>query len=78
MDFYKGIKMKLLIEYTITPIGLLNNGSDIADLDKVLIGAERQRNLIGLNEFDEPIYEVTPLITLTEETVRDLKNFLST
>ena len=81
MDFCKnskGYKMKLLIEYTTFPVGLLHKATDLVNLDKVLIGSERQKLLIGTNEFGEPIYEITPSITLTKETVLDLKDFLST
>ena len=69
--------MKLLFEYTIPAVGLSHKGSDLINLDKVLIGTEPQRELVGENEFGDPIYEITPYITLTEESVRDLKSFLS-
>lgn len=54
MDFCKnskGYKMKLLIEYTTFPVGLLHKATDLVNLDKVLIGSERQKLLIGTNEF---------------------------
>ena len=43
--------MKLLIEYTTFPVGLLHKATDLVNLDKVLIGSERQKLLIGTNEF---------------------------
>lgn len=70
--------MKLLIEHTIFPVNLLCNANDIINLDKVLIGTERQRRIIGEDDFGDPVFEILPRITLTEETVRDLKSFLMT